>query len=114
MLPHSKAWNIEFAGKMQSHLPRDIRDMIYQYLIDDPDFEDSYDRALCRILNAGIVLDDPFELNFLPHYLSSDFMRRITAYEFAERFCSTSWVSLSFSARRQTILRIQSAEILST
>ena len=66
--------------------------MVYQCLIEDPGFDHTYGQNIRRVLNASILLDDPFELKFLPHYLSSDFMGRITAYEFAERYYSNSWV----------------------
>lgn len=39
VIPYSKAWYFDFAAKMYARLPRELRDMIYHYLLDDENFE---------------------------------------------------------------------------
>ncbi|KAH7409880.1 hypothetical protein DE146DRAFT_732752 [Phaeosphaeria sp. MPI-PUGE-AT-0046c] len=73
-VPLSKAWNLAFAESMQTKLPRELRDMIYGYVIDYSINHDLWSSTITYItggeINCGVAgLSNLCDANSLPPIL---------------------------------------------
>lgn len=90
IVPFSKAWNRDFVNKMQTYLPRELRDMVYGFVWDDTEklkWEDTFYEVLTgsntrRRQLCNCMKKPPTTLR--PHYLNPEFLGPTTALEMVE------------------------------
>ena len=89
IVPFCKAWNLQFATKMQEYLPRELRDMVYGFLWDDSargEWEDTFYEPIYvshrrKVQPCGCAAK---HAKPIPHFLNPEFVGPATALEMAE------------------------------
>ncbi|KAF2822874.1 hypothetical protein CC86DRAFT_409650 [Ophiobolus disseminans] len=87
ILPYLKAWNLKFTEDMQTRLPRELRDMIYDSLWDR---ETRLAASLLNDMARGAYSQDEdtllylYDYHHLPHFLSLQYVGPKIALEVAE------------------------------
>lgn len=108
IVPYARAWNRAFANQIQARLPRELRNMIYEWLWDDDTVDEYWD---------GIFLDSdeatsadhhscdwepPFWME-IPHFFLPSYVGLASAFELIE----TMYTNLPQSLVAQTPERIK-------
>ena len=90
MITYCKAWNLDFTQKMQTKLPRELRDMVYSYIWDENEYAHWRDRVRFVLRNRRAVCTKRFcdclesLVTKVPHYVNKDFVTKATATKMAE------------------------------
>lgn len=94
---YSKAWNRKFAEKIQSNFPLEIRNIVYDNLLDDAMWEE-YQYALQAVMSAVPsevghcrCLINLYGLLRVPHYLLFQYMGNDAAQEIVAKVYRSAW-----------------------
>ncbi len=89
IIPYTQAWNLDFAEQIQSKLPRELRNMVFEYLLDNATLH-RYDRSIrstmapsCTCVANGKECHC-LEKRDLPHFLRPAYVGEQTGYEIVE------------------------------
>jgi hypothetical protein len=86
--PYAQAWNRSFINQMQRRLPRELRDMVYEWLCDDETMDDTWDTLVLDHDTPVPCARSPCacKLSFedIPHYFQPAYLDGVTAREIVE------------------------------
>jgi len=106
IIPYAKSWNLAFADQIQTRLPPELRNMIWEWVWDDVAFDDHFDDLLLKNEETARCKHSPCNCNTtfdpnIPHYLQLAFVGATTAREIVETMYKNS--PLYWTARTNTI-----------
>lgn len=97
VIPYSMAWNRKFAGKIQASLPPEVRDIIYDYLLDD-NMWNEHQYSLQAVMSAVPpdvghcrCLTHAHGLPRVPHYLFEEYMGSEASREVVAKVYRSVW-----------------------
>ena len=89
VIPYAKSWNLAFADQIQTRLPRELRNMVWEWVWDDVANEDKWDGMLLWNEKTTPCTHSPCRCEptfdfYIPHYFQSAYVGVTTAREIVE------------------------------
>jgi hypothetical protein len=86
IIPYSKAWSLSFADQLRTRLPRELRDMVYNWLWDEEAKDKYWDQLNKAVYNPKPCGHTPCDCEIspyknFPHFLQPAYMGQTTALE---------------------------------